>query len=620
MPQSSQIIPEYRHPHVMTVINDNTEFQETVAVPETGLHGLFIFTSGKGRDNVLLNKGSRPEYIEEYGRPNFLRYGQPGYMPYNFLGTGAAKAWCMRIMPDDATYANSVVVAKVKVVQSEDPTPVPSLLVYFQIQSHTGVSERGELIPLSEILADEDPDSDGFMSFPLFVISSAGRGVYGDSTRYRVVPAVQADKENDFKNYRFEIYELENTLRRKELFESALFYEAAVGTQSIFVEDMVNDMDTGSGRINITTFQESFQKIFDIYKTDIDPATELTIETFDPIYGRNKSGVAIPGIQFDLLNPDHISLDNPSAIPLGGGSDGSFEYGAADPSVREDAIIESYQKAYSGELDRAVLSKRRSPSQIILDAGHSEEVKTEIIKLAIRRYDAYTIIDGGILNTVSDAVEWGESMKGMSDRIFSKECQHYKTRDPFNGKIIPVTITYFYASMLPIHFSTPGNQTPFVGERFAKLTGHIKNSLLPVIDADDKDNKEALYDLRINYFQTIKENTFVRGTQTTSQNIWSDLSEENNMWVLLDLKREIEDMVNGLSYNLAEAEDRIAFKEHANRIINPYRGSKLREATVEFNMNPWEEERSILHCYLGVTFRTMGKRAIIEIDVNRRIS
>ena len=35
-------------------------------------------------------------------------------------------------------------------------------------------------------------------------------------------------------------------------------------------------------------------------------------------------------------------------------------------------------------------------------------------------------------------------------------------------------------------------------------------------------------------------------------------------------------------------------------------------------MNEWEADRSILHCYLSVTFRGLMKRAILEIDINKR--
>lgn len=619
MPQQGQIIPEWLHPHTETYINDNSVFQDVAAPTVDGIQGIFVFTSGKGRDNKLINKDSRTNYTDEFGKPNYKLFGQPGFMPYNFLSSGKARAWCMRIMPPDATYSNSVVLAKVKVDHVTGSTPLTRLLVRFEIVNISSISDSGELLALAELLKVTDPDADGFLTYPLFVVNSLGRGVYGDSFRYRISTAVQADKENAFKNYRFEVYELENTLNRKEVFEASIGTDAIIGVQSIFVEDVINDTETGSTRINVMTIQESFISIFNMYTTSVDPATTLTLDTFDFLYGHTKDGAALTGIAYDTANANYVALDSPSAIPLSGGNDGAFTYSPNTLANRDTAINTEYQKAFRGDTDRTILSKRRAPAQFIFDAAYDASVKTELINLIIARYDAYGFVDAGILNTITDALAWGDSMKGFADRIFSKEFQNYTTRDPFTGKLITVTPTYLYASQLPIHFANVGNHIPFTGETYAPLTGHIKNSMIPVIDADDGDNQEKLYLLHLNYFQTIKENLYVRGTQSTSQSFFSDLSEENNMYVLLELKRLIENMVSGLTYQFADQAERNRFKETAQRLINPYIGIKISSGSVDFQMSAWEQERSILHCYLGVTFRTIDKRGIIEIDVNKRV-
>ena len=619
MPQQGQIIPFYTHPHVMTVINDNTEFTETVATPDEGVRGIFVFTSAKGRDGVILDFTDPQSFIEEYGKPNFKLYGQPCYMPYNALSTGVVKAWCMRVMPEDAAYSNLVIFAKVKVENGPVATPSPKLVVRFEAVHHNGIIDKEEIEELTDLLTDEDPDVDGFMTYPILVFYSQGRGVYGDAFRVRITPAIQADRENDFKNYRFEVYELENVLKRKEVFEATLYPDALVGNTSIFVTDVFADPDNGSKKLAVYVVEQSLEKIFDLYKTQVDPNTELTPETFDILFGKDKNAKEIPGIEFDNTHPDYAALDMAEGIPLAGGDDGSFKVDPADPSIREEAINEAYIKAFKGEFDTAILSKRRTPAELILDAGYSNEVKRQLITLMTKRRDASSYIDAGILNTVSEALQWGEEMKNFGDWIFSKEFQHYKTRDPFSGKTIPVTITYFYASALPLHIKRNGIQVPFVGEEYAKLSGAIKNTLKPVVDADDPDTKEALYLLRLNYFQSIAENTYVRGTQSTSQNIWSDLTEEHNARVLLEAKRKLENMVAGLAYNFAEKEDRRKFKEDAQRLFSNDVGVKFRSAEVDFQMNPWEEERSILHCYLSIVFRTISKRGIVEIDINRRV-
>ena len=131
--------------------------------------------------------------------------------------------------------------------------------------------------------------------------------------------------------------------------------------------------------------------------------------------------------------------------------------------------------------------------------------------------------------------------------------------------------------------------------------------------------KEELYTNRFNFIECVSEDTYVRAVQGTSQSTWSDLSEENNVAVLLEMKRMLEEFVSSKLYNFAEAADRIRFTEDADRMFSSFRNRKVRSFDVYFDMNAFEEERSILHCYLAVVFRTMAKRGIIEIDINKRV-
>ncbi len=633
MPQLGQIIPNYLHPHVMTVINDNTEFKDEVAPIDEGVRGLFVFTSPKGRDGVILPHRTQSELVKEYGKASFKVHGQPFLNAYAFLESNKSKAWCMRIMPEDATYSNTAIVAKVKVNPAvpaqatgggdsgTDPIPgvAASMSIYFEAMQHNNLLDKKDVESVTELLKSDTPDANGYLTFPLFCMYSLGRGVYGDSFRFRTSISTAADRDNDYRNYRFEILELENTLNRIEVFTGTVDPDSLDGSTSLFLEDIINDSDTGSDKINLYVSDSSFKEIFELYKKDVNPDTEYEFNTFNILTGVDKAGVTYPGFNIEFTKADGVALDDPQGIPLSGGGDGSFTYDLTKLAEREAAIDKVYIKAFNSEIDKSIRSKRRVPCEVILDACYSDEVKRALVSLITKRGDAYGYLDAGILNTVTDALAWGESFSTLADRLFSKEFQHYQIRDPFNSKKITVTTTHFLARKLPNHFKTNGNQTPFYGEEYALLTGAIKNTLAPIIDADDSEVKEKFYLLRLNYYEAIAENTFIRGTQSTSQTIWSDLSEENNMHVLLEMKRKLEDMVAKLLYNFAESEQRLKFTEDAKRLFAPYPGIKIRNFDVKFEMNAWEEERSILHCYLEVVFLTMAKRGIIEIDVNKRV-
>ena len=630
MPRNGQIIPEYLHPHVKTYINDNTVFQESISSKEASVSFINVIASEKGRDGMVVECNSLEEYINEFGKPRFDLYGQPCLMPYAALSTGQAKCWVLRVMPEDATYANVLVVAKVKVVDenidhgAELPAELPvqinstgkkKLIVKHEVQYHEELLNASEFNALSEAVLDTKPDSEGWMTYPLFGFISTGRGAYGNNYRVRITSAPQADKDNIYKNFKVELLELSNGLVRQELFQGSLDSVALDGNKSLFLEDLVNDTVQTKRKIEMYVFSHHFNSIFELYRNQVDPETTLDLGTFDIVTAHDKKGGLLPFIEID---PTSVSLGAVEGQGFAGGNDGAFDI-SNNSADREKAISVAYIKAFSGITDKSLASKRRTPADFILDANYPEEVKKALVGLINRRYDAHGMIDAGILNTTSELLDWSEKMVSLAAPSFTKEGMHYKIRDPYTGKIIPVTITYLYAQLLPNHVKAYGRHIPFVGEAFTKVTGAIKNSVRPIIDVDDEDLKEKLYENRVNYYECIAENTFIRATQSTAQTIWSDLSEQNNMLILLEIKRKIEDMVYKLNYKFSEAADRKDFTDSAKRMFTPYLGNQVRDLDVSFQMNEWEEERSILHCYLSVQFKSLSKRGIIEIDINKRV-
>ena len=45
----------------------------------------------------------------------------------------------------------------------------------------------------------------------------------------------------------------------------------------------------------------------------------------------------------------------------------------------------------------------------------------------------------------------------------------------------------------------------------------------------------------------------------------------------------------------------------------------VQELDVLYNMSETEEKKSIIHCYIDVTFKSIFKSSIIEINVNKRV-
>ena len=71
-------------------------------------------------------------------------------------------------------------------------------------------------------------------------------------------------------------------------------------------------------------------------------------------------------------------------------------------------------------------------------------------------------------------------------------------------------------------------------------------------------------------------------------------------------------------YNFADQSIRSSFASYEKAVFSGWVGDKILALDIEFKSNQWESEHSILHCYLAITFRGLEKRAIVEIDINKR--
>ena len=130
--------------------------------------------------------------------------------------------------------------------------------------------------------------------------------------------------------------------------------------------------------------------------------------------------------------------------------------------------------------------------------------------------------------------------------------------------------------------------------------------------------KEQLYDLRLNYYEALAENVFARGTQVTAQDLDSDLSEEHNMIMTLEIKDIAEKETISRRYNFAEPTDRALFTQVLAERTKKYR-DVVRNIDVLYSMTAEEEARSVLHCYVEITFKTIAKSSIVEININKRV-
>ena len=604
---NSKSIPDYDHPFNVTIINDNSSIEIPSAGVDDRVNFLCVFVGGKGRDNKLIKMTNRAAFVKEYGKPDILKYGQPILNAHASINDAYSHAYCMRVMPLDACYANIIVSAKYK-INGEN------LEIKLVRDTEMALNNKDQLESILVQKRDDAEDEAGYKTIPLLAMQCLGRGQYGNALRVRLTNVFSKKSQIDYRPYRLEVLDVEEGNTVVETFDGCL-YDYAINSRSLLLSDVLDGDLTYSDRVAMVVNEDAIEILYDEYaKMFADGEVPVAnYRLFDPLFGLDNNKNSIPNV---TINSEELAIDRLDGVPLMGGNDGAFENGI---DLESELLEDLYVKAFAGELDRAILSTRRIPVKFMLDAAYPLAVKKAMVELALSRYSSMVYLDAGIVSTPDDAIIFGEDTKDLNYRIVSKGFQCYQIRDPYNGKKVDVTYTYHLANQLARHIDLYGSKTPFTGEAYAVLTGAVKNSLVPVVDEMDEDLKEQLYDLRLNYYEALAENVFARGTQQTAQDLDSDLSEEHNMWMTLEIKEIAEKETIKRRYNFAEPEDRQLFSEILNERVKAYKDD-VRELTVLYDMTAEEEARSVLHCYIEITFKTIAKSSIVEININPRVT
>jgi hypothetical protein len=615
MSSTSQIIPEHSYPSQTVVINDNTEVSTAVSSSSGSTKELFVFMSPKGLDNQMKTiSGGLSEFLKEYGYGPMSVYGQPYGNAYAAASSGECTLQCMRVTAADAAYSVSTLVAAYKINVDKTMT--------VQFRNKPATTPITDLSNLSSAYTPSGTaDANGFTEVNLFTVAYKGRGTYGQNMAYRIISSTAYDKENDFKNYIFQIYENDGGLTKKEEHYVVFNEDAVVDDVNYFADGVINDPDSGSDYLRIVSYPDGFKKLFTEYNTNATGNT-LTLQDFDPLLGINKNtGVAITGYTIDSASTGAISVNSLSCVPLLGGNDGSFST-ATDDTTRNTAIETAYTNAFSGATDPAIKSKNRFPTNIILDANYTPNVKKVIAALVAARTDCVGIFDCGTGITLKSSILTYVSTNldnYVSSRTDAVEAYCFKVKDPYNKKITTVTGTYALASGYPIHFANyNGKHVPLAGNNYGKLSGYIKNSVYPVFDEDiDSSLMDQLTQANINYAVVNANQDIVRKTQQTRQEITSNLSELSNVFVLLDIKRDCEKLCTNYEYKFSEASDLAKFNRDASLVTSRYADAQVKSITAAFSKNTWEASHNILHLNVAFVHKDLVKNVIIEIDVNR---
>ena len=685
MPVNYQIVPKHKYPHQMVQANDNTEVIETYSEAysdDTAL--LCVFSSPKGRDNkVLTIRGGANGFVEEFGLGSFAQYGQPLLNAYLAARSGSAVIHAMRVTAEDASYSNTTIIAKYKIVTDSsvsdaignasdgDTVNVSSGTVSDPVTITNGVtvngasagesenhdqttdSESGESATVSgklvvkfyakssdEELTDldnfetactiaEGVDEAGFTTVKLFSVAALGKGVYGQNLHFRLTTDRASDKENPYKNYYFGTYTVENTLDQKEQFSVSFDPDSYYNGKSLFADEVITDADNGSTRLAFVSFPEGFKALYDAYLS-VCPDTDVTESEFDALFGLNKvTAKALPNYEIIAAAADSTaatdeepaSFSSTEGIALTGGSDGSLA-ASVDAATRQATLNALYLKAFKGEIDEQIKSKNRFPTNFMLDANYPVDVKLQMVALATQRGDCFVMLDCGTgITTKASVYPYCEENFGtaVDSRTVSIEGYAMKWRDPYSKKTVNVTSTAWLAARYPSHIQNYGGKhRPLAGNTFGVIAGYVTNSLYPLFDEDlDSELMDQLAENHINFAKYNPNQVTVRATQDTHQSRQTNLSEQNNVMILLDVKRDCERLCARNEYDFSDVSDIARFNASLDSIIQKYQSAQVTNIEARFDKNKWESERNIIHLYVSMIHKDLVRTTIIEIDVNR---
>lgn len=661
MAQDTQIVPKWNFPHVQSYFNDYTEIStsENIVTPtNTSPHFIAVFTAGEGIDNTFFEVNTANRLRNICGPRDFDKYGQPYSQALATIepAKGNTVLHAMRVMPEDATYANSYLVAHYK-----EDVANKKFKIYWDTVNYTGENAPNADTAYKEKMLTAVEEKDGYKGLIIAAVRSSGRGKYGNNYRWRMTSDANYEKEYGIKMYRIQILKAKNGLTSVFTTTGSACYTDITGSTT-YINDIIRD-NVNSGEIPaiFEMAEDNFNALYDAYVEFLGKVQEANtdetikvddISLFDPFFGKYPNpGVANPYIQVlptaltedeknDLDNPDSYKAEDyaPTGVTtvtfdaiqgnnLIGGSDGAFE--DTDLDKRSKAIDQCYINAFSGVYDKRILSALRIPAVALFDANYSFEVKKYLAELAVMRNDAMLYLDTGILPSFSDDVvknliedysifDTTTIMNGaINVPCISKNLHHYVIRDAETKRKHTVTFVYYIASIFYNHIMSNGLHVPLANVK-CQLANHVKDSLAPTVELFEDELREKFTTARFNWCEAAGPNIFRRVCQLTAQTPTSDIIEENNVHTLFELKRDVENECRERLYSFTDAEMRASLAEYIQAQHRSWIGSKLESLKIVFKQNQWEGERSIIHGYIEVVFRGLVKRITLEFDISKR--
>ena len=603
---------------IFEIIDDSN----TLAVASAeSVQPLFMlgFSSEKGPEDLRIVKADT--FNKLYGDDiSFAKHGQPLLQAANIIKNGGTLL-AKRVVADDATLANTAIIAKVKSVEVQKvnaqgqplytdsitqqettkesgntPIMITTAKVTYEAKSVSSAKKLATVITTIENETDLEGEVDTTFVYPLFVLSDNGRGA--SNKRFRIAPDYNTSKYADYMTYVF------YTIEKNKIVESFTFtmnpdiIEAGVNRS---IENVIKlSSNQLEGKLFESNLYAFIEKVSEISGNDIDFCTNN-----DLLFGRDRKGNSIPAVLVDLDTGANLSYSY--GLDLKHGTNGAFGTAPFGTEAYKEKLIELFDGTFSNE----IYDIDNYKIDLIVDANYPDDVKRAIESFADFREDFVYLRDMGLNNkTIEDIL--ANNAQNTKSRYSATYCTCYDIIDPYTKKQIPVTIGYSLSRLLIEHFKN-GRTRPLAGQLYNMTipeaiegTVNFLPKITPVYN-----QKEMLYEERINYASYF-DGVLTLETLFTSQEKDSQFSYINNVLAIQEVIKAIRTRCPKTRYSFIDNEDLEKYKEDVETVLNKYIANFLQLKLV-YTKDETMLSNKIFYATLQVKFRNFVQTEYFKI-------
>lgn len=624
---------------------------------DTTIRPLFLqlFTADKGPESLHTVHGN--DFFKLYGNnPSFKKHGQPLLQAAEIIKAGG-EVLCKRIVAEDATLANFVIVAKVsnelvQKVNSEgkplyidadtgkettepagglneraminvakikyDAVAASNVKTIAQVEAYAktlvkddadvemltpyeDVTKVGDPLtdenPVGQVKDSEDPDFGKFV-YPLFAVVDNGRGV--SSKRFRITPDYTLSKSLNFQLYKLNF--IGDTVDENEYvwfnFQDDVIYLGKNRSLSMIGKELT--------QIKATSFEESID-LFIKRLSLITGRTEDELNSIDPLFGRTRKGELLEDI---VIDPEGFILNDDLGMMLQEGSNGSF----GDTPITAQTYGTEMKAVLEGVFDDSIYDVDRFMIDACFDANYPAEVKEAICKLSDWRRDFVYFRDYGTdITNLEGVVSINSDDTKIKSRFIADYAQAWDVIDPWSKKQITVTAPYSMAPKFVAHLNDRRSAPPcgilnnFVFPDVVEGTVKFLPKVTPLID-----QKVILSDMNVNYASYLNGKLTMETCYSSQTTEGSQLRWINNILAVTDVIHNIRTECPKFRYSFITDNDLEKYKEKVNNVIN--RSKHLfKSIYMEYTQDEVMEANKIFEADIFVTFKNFEQEEIFNI-------